>query len=879
MFKSAFDPNAASWQINWPGRVSKHDLVYLTPPQDPMQGMPLGNGDIGVLCWCEDSKVILAVNKCDLWDDAEFGQFHNWNASEEEYSTTLRHACRVIIDFGVPVFDVFYLSDFTGRLALADASLSIAAEGPFGKAEIHAFVNHDDGTIYCDVKSDLQEDIPVDVSIERFGSRTFSHWYSLVNRDASIGLSGTSSNADETGIYLQHSLTSGVFSVGCRAIKSNDLCIDYSKKHARSATMRVSGSKAKDISFVVAVTSPGDSSIRQKLDNADFAGAYASHKKAWKEFWLRSLMESGDDYLDNLWHLTMYYANASQRGSYPGRFIGGLWSWNRDVQPWNFYFHWNQQETYWPLSAAGHHDLLNSYLDYRFNSLPHAKADAKEVLHADGAIVSDVCERRGYNSASEFHNHTPVAEIALDFWRQYKFTGDKDFLKERALPYMLEAAYFFESLFEMGEDGKYHAKEGTAYEGWIMLRDPITEVCYASVLFTSTLEALKEAGATEPRSQKWKDILSNLAPLPTISADTRCICKDGDKYKFLRGMFAGEEVSSDRIFASGYGIEEKQMLTGRLPDDNPTPLYTANDVLDQFETQGEPKPGSTGGLKMYDGIFPTAEFSTVFPSGLIGLSQKGKEIFDLAVNTTKLYSPDCMGWDVLPIVYARLGLVNELNRLLKHWPKRWQFYPNGFGHYGPREIMKADAKLRFRNNIVEDAGASKISGFNWSEEQSSNKFKFPAWPFRHMGMESMSVLACAMNESLLQSYDGIIRIAPAAMDTQNARFTLHAAGGFIVSSEIKNGRPLWISITSQFGGVCKMENPWSTAYIYGNGDTYQQTDDTIIEISTSCGSIITIAPDTETVAAWEVEPASYQENKQPKSYDNEMATLGLARMF
>jgi len=123
-----------------------------------------------------------------------------------------------------------------------------------------------------------------------------------------------------------------------------------------------------------------------------------------------------------------------------GRFIGGLWGWNRDVQPWNFYFHWNQQETYWPLSAAGHHDLLNSYLEYRFNGLPKAKADAKELLQADGAIVSDVCERRGYNSVSEFHNHTPVAEIALDFWRQYLFTRDNDFLRERALPYMLEAA-------------------------------------------------------------------------------------------------------------------------------------------------------------------------------------------------------------------------------------------------------------------------------------------------------------------------------------------------------------------------------------------------------------------------------------------------------
>lgn len=48
------------------------------------------------------------------------------------------------------------------------------------------------------------------------------------------------------------------------------------------------------------------------------------HCEAWKHFWLRSYMETGDVYLDNLWHLTMYYAAASQRGAYPGNFINGL---------------------------------------------------------------------------------------------------------------------------------------------------------------------------------------------------------------------------------------------------------------------------------------------------------------------------------------------------------------------------------------------------------------------------------------------------------------------------------------------------------------------------------------------------------------------------
>jgi len=41
---------------------------------------------------------VIVVNKSDLWDDAAFGQFHNWKAEEEEFNTTLRHGGRIIID-------------------------------------------------------------------------------------------------------------------------------------------------------------------------------------------------------------------------------------------------------------------------------------------------------------------------------------------------------------------------------------------------------------------------------------------------------------------------------------------------------------------------------------------------------------------------------------------------------------------------------------------------------------------------------------------------------------------------------------------------------------------------------------------------------------
>lgn len=118
------------------------------------------------------------------------------------------------------------------------------------------------------------------------------------------------------------------------------------------------------------------------------------------------------------------------------------------------------------------------------------------------------------------------------------------------------------------------------------------------------------------------------------------------------------------------------------------------------------------------------------------------------------------------------------------------------------EVNK-DAEWFFRTNMVKDVNSTS----------KDEKFPLPMWPFRHMSMESMSVLATAMNESLLQSYDGVLRVFPAFPADKNGRFTLHAEGGFVVSSEIKSGMVQWICIKSLLGNTCKLDLPWVNAVV------------------------------------------------------------------
>jgi len=127
---SPYSPHTGQWEIAWPERLAQHDVVYLSPPEDPTLGLPIGNGDLGALVWTTDRELVLAVNKCDTWDDDKAGSFQNWGRTEEENYTTLRHCGRLVIDWGCPAFDLLYQQDFQGRLELAPAVASPFAPPP-----------------------------------------------------------------------------------------------------------------------------------------------------------------------------------------------------------------------------------------------------------------------------------------------------------------------------------------------------------------------------------------------------------------------------------------------------------------------------------------------------------------------------------------------------------------------------------------------------------------------------------------------------------------------------------------------------------------------------------------------------------------------------
>lgn len=77
------------------------------------------------------------------------------------------------------------------------------------------------------------------------------------------------------------------------------------------------------------------------------------------------------------------------------------------------------------------------------------------------------------------------------------------------------------------------------------------------------------------------------------------------------------------------------------------------------------------------------------------------------------------------------------------------------------------------------------------------------------GIETLSAVPLTINEMMMQSYEGVVRVFPNWNKTKNASFNqLRAYGAFLVSSQLEQGEVKFVKLLSEAGRPCLVENPW-----------------------------------------------------------------------
>ena len=113
------------------------------------------------------------------------------------------------------------------------------------------------------------------------------------------------------------------------------------------------------------------------------------------------------------------------------------------------------------------------------------------------------------------------------------------------------------------------------------------------------------------------------------------------------------------------------------------------------------------------------------------------------------------------------------------------------------------------------------------------------------GIENASP-SLAVNEMLLQSYEGVIRLFPCWPADLDARFgSLRAVGAFLVSAEIKGGVVGGVRILSEKGRRLTVQNPWAgkAVQVVRNGRMDRTMTGARLVLATKPGEVIELSPE------------------------------------
>lgn len=115
------------------------------------------------------------------------------------------------------------------------------------------------------------------------------------------------------------------------------------------------------------------------------------------------------------------------------------------------------------------------------------------------------------------------------------------------------------------------------------------------------------------------------------------------------------------------------------------------------------------------------------------------------------------------------------------------------------------------------------------------------------GIENCSGVPATINEMLLSTHDGVMRVFPVWPREQPARFgRLRADGAFLVSGELRDGEVKSLVIESEKGRECLLQNPWPgrECLLEREGAVSGKQSGERIRFKTGVGERLTLRPST-----------------------------------
>ena len=223
------------------------------------------------------------------------------------------------------------------------------------------------------------------------------------------------------------------------------------------------------------------------------------------------------------------YCLISSSGTMPPNLQGvwtGTWS-----PPWygGYTLDENLQMNLWQALPGGLGELCHPYFEYLEALFPDWRENARSLYNARGMLtpVNATTHGKSFNVLPTYPWHFWVsgpgwlAALWYDYWL---FTGDREFLRDRAWPLYREIIDFYLDYLQVGDDGKYlfspsFSPENAPGNGdCFTTRNATMDVAVLREVLLNTISISKELDEETAQIPLWRDMLGKL-PNYTVNAD------------------------------------------------------------------------------------------------------------------------------------------------------------------------------------------------------------------------------------------------------------------------------------------------------------------------------------------------------------------------
>ncbi len=178
---------------------------------------------------------------------------------------------------------------------------------------------------------------------------------------------------------------------------------------------------------------------------------YESHRRWWQDYWAKSSVRLPNPVIERQWYLETYKFGAASRRGAPPITLQAVWTADDGkLPPWKGDYHHdlNTQLSYWPCYSGNRLEEGLAYLDWLWKTRDTAFDWTRRFFGLPGLNVPMTADLNGNQIGGwrqYTHSATTAAWLAHHFYLHWRYSGDREFLRTRAYPYLRDAAVFIEA--------------------------------------------------------------------------------------------------------------------------------------------------------------------------------------------------------------------------------------------------------------------------------------------------------------------------------------------------------------------------------------------------------------------------------------------------